>query len=235
METKKVTIEIWSDIVCPFCYIGKKKMELAITTLQAEDKVDLIWRSFQLDPDFPMNTSVSTNDYLVQRKGYPKDQVTMMTAQLMDQGKAYGIDYQFDHARSFNTLNAHRMIQWAKNDGKSNELKEALMFSYFTEGVDLSVTNNLMTVIGKVGLDIEKAKQILETNAYTEDVEGDINRSRKLGVRGVPYFLINEEVTISGAQPDKTFENALAAALENLKLSDTNNPEGICTPNEGCN
>ncbi len=234
MQPKKVTIEIWSDIVCPFCFIGKKKMELAIAKLKAEDKVEIIWRSFQLDPDFPMDSSISTNEYLVQRKGYPKEQVSTMTAQLTDQGKEYGINFQFKKARSFNTLNAHRLIQWAKNFGKSNELKEALMLNYFTEGLDLSITNNLMTVLEKVGLDIEKAKQILDSNDYKEAVEHDIFRSQELGIRGVPYFILNDKATISGAQNDSVFENILAAALKNIKPSKNGGQEGVCIPNEEC-
>lgn len=234
MQNKKVIIEIWSDIVCPFCFLGKKKMELAIAKLKAEDKVEIIWRSFQLDPDFPMDSSISTNEYLIQRKGYPEEQVNIMTDQLTDQGKEYGIDFQFKKARSFNTLNAHRLIQWAKNFSKSNELKEALMLNYFTEGLDLSNTENLMAVVEKVGLDLEKAKQILDSNDYNEAVEHDISLSKKLGIRGVPYFIINDETTISGAQNDNVFENILAAALKNIIPLENEEQEGICIPNEKC-
>jgi predicted DsbA family dithiol-disulfide isomerase len=234
MQTKKIAIEIWSDIVCPFCFIGKKKMEKAVSRLNANEQVDIIWRSFQLDPDFPMNQSISTSEHLVQRKGYPLEQVNLMMGQLANQGKEYGIDFQFDKARSFNTIDAHRLIHWAKEENKSDELKEALMLYYFTEGFDLSITDNLMVVIEKVGLDVAKAKEVLTTNAYAEHVEQDITQARKLGVRGVPYFLINGKEHISGAQHDSVFENILTAALTDQKLADSGNPEGVCIANEEC-
>jgi predicted DsbA family dithiol-disulfide isomerase len=213
VETEKVKIEIWSDIVCPYCFLGKKKMENAIAKLHAEDKVEIIWHSFQLDPDFPMDTSISTSEYLIERRGVPRKQVSQMTAQLVKQGRGYGIDFQFDKAHSFNTFDAHRLIQWAKKEDKSHELKEAFMINYFTHGLDLSVTENLMTIIEEVGLDAVKAKQILESNTYSEEVKHDINRSRQLGIRGVPFFLINGKASISGAQSDSVFEKELAAAL----------------------
>lgn len=234
MQTKKVTIEIWSDIVCPFCWIGKKKMERAIAKLNAEGRVEVIWHSFQLDPEFPMEKSISTNEYLVQRKGYPQEQITMMTSQLVEQGLGYGIDFQFGKARSFNTLNAQRLIHWSKEDGKSNELKESLMLHYFTKGLDLSMTENLMSVVDHVGLDIVQAKQVLSSEAYIEEVKHDVYQSRQLGIRGVPYFLINEKITIAGAQHDQEFENSLTAALKDLELLGNSNQVGVCVPNEEC-
>lgn len=233
MQSKKITVEIWSDIVCPFCFVGKKKIELAISKLKAEDQVNVVWRSFQLDPDFPMNTSISTNEHLV-KKGYPQEQVSIMTSQLSEQGKVYGIDFKFDKSRAFNTMNAHRLIQWAKVTDKSNELKEAFMYSYFTEGIDLSKSENLLLVIEKVGLNALEAKQILETNAYSKEVEDDIKLAQQLGVRGVPYFVINNNVTISGAQNDKVFEKEINAALKHLKPLQKNNEGQVCIPNEGC-
>jgi predicted DsbA family dithiol-disulfide isomerase len=234
MKTKKVTIDIWSDVVCPFCYIGKKKMELAIKNLKAENQVEIIWHSFQLDPNFPTDTSMSTNEYLVKRKGYPQYQVTMMTAQLVEQGKNYNIDFQFKKARSFNTLNTHRLIKWAKEYGKDNELKEALMLNYFSKGIDLSVNDSLIRIVEQVGLNGLTAIQMLETNQYQEAVQSDINQSQELGISGVPYFLINKKVTISGAQNDKVFENTLASALKDIEPLDNSSQEGICIPNKGC-
>lgn len=234
MTTNKVTVEIWSDIVCPFCFLGKKKIERAISELNAEDKVEIVWRSFQLAPDFPMDSSISTNEYLVERKGYPQDQVTQMTAQLVQQGKEYGLDFRFDIARSINTFNAHRLIHWANTKGKANELKEAFMINHFTKGVDLSVPNNLLTVVAEVGLDLTEAKQILASTAYKQEVERDIKLAEQLGITGVPFFIINGKATISGAQSDMVFKNELTAALSNLESSEKGNQGGICVPNEEC-
>jgi predicted DsbA family dithiol-disulfide isomerase len=234
MSSNKIKIEIWSDIVCPFCFVGKKKMEQAITKLNAEDKVEIIWHSFQLDPEFPMNSSIPSYQYLSERKGYPIDQIKSMSAQLAIQGKDYGIDFQFDNSLNFNTIDAHRLLQWAKTLGKANELKEAFMVAHFSNGADLSNKQNILTVVKNTGLDTEKAKQVLDTDAYTQEVEQDIYQSKQLGIRGVPYFLINEKEVISGAQQDGVFESTINAALQNLTPSKIKNKEGICLPNGEC-
>lgn len=223
MTSEKVKIDVWSDVVCPFCFIGKQKMEQAIAKLGAQDQVEIIWHNFQLDPDFPKNTSMSSTAYLSERKGYPEAQVRAMSAQLAQQGKAYGIDFQFDKALSFNTWDAHRLIQWAKTAHKSHELKGALMKAYFSEGIDLSKQENLLGVVEKVGLDAKKAKSILETDAYSNEVKQDIYRSRELGIRGVPYFWINEQDEIYGAQSDQVFENVIGAALKKLQPAQSGN------------
>lgn len=234
MNSEKVVVEIWSDVVCPFCYIGKKKMEKAVAKLGAQEKVEIIWHSFQLDPSFPKGTSTPSMQYLSQSKGLPLEQVNMMGAQLTQQAKAYDIDFRFDKAKSFNTWDAHRLIQWAKTLHKSNELKEAFMEAYFTNGIDLSNRENILAIVVKVGLNKEQASQILNSDAYTEEVQHDIYQSRQLGIRGVPYFLINETSAISGAQNDQVFENAISMALKELKTSSTQGPEGVCEPNGKC-
>jgi predicted DsbA family dithiol-disulfide isomerase len=230
----KIKIEIWSDVVCPFCFIGKKKMEQAITKLNAEDKTEIIWHSFQLDPDFPKDTSAPSTEYLSEKKGYPVEQIKGMYNQLTHQGAAYGIDFQFEKALSFNTIDVHRLIQWSKILNKSNELKEAFMLAYFTDGIDLSQQENMLKVVESLGLDTTKAKEILGNDAFAQDVEQDIYQSRQLGIRGVPYFLINEKEVISGAQNDSVFENVLTTALKNVKPKETTSQEGICLPNGEC-
>ncbi len=232
---KKIKIEIWSDVVCPFCFIGKKKMEQAITKLNAEDNVEIIWHSYQLDPDFPKGTSISSTKHFSKKKGYPIEQIEGMYIQLANQGKEYGIDFHFDKSLSFNTLNVHRLIKWAKSFNKSNEMKEAFMLAYFTDGIDLSQEENILTVIGTIGIDTTKAKSILNTDTYTQEVEQDMYQSRQLGVRGVPYFLINEKEVISGAQNDKVFENVISDALKKVKPNEAKSKEEICLPNGECN
>lgn len=234
MNTDKITIDIWSDIVCPFCYIGKKKIEQTITKLGAEDKVEIIWHSFQLDPDFSEDKAIPSISYLSERKGYPIDQVVGMCGQLTAQGKAYGIQFNFDSALTFNTLNAHRLIQWAKQMDKASELKEALMFAYFSEGVDLSEQENLLTVVKNTGLDANAAQEMLNGNDFFAEVVSDIDQVKSLGINGVPYFIINGSQPIYGAQSDAVFENALAAALKNLKPSEASTKEGVCLPSGEC-
>lgn len=234
MKLEKVKIDVWSDVVCPFCFIGKKKMEQAIDKLGAEDQVEIVWHSFQLDPTFPAGTSMPSPTYLTERKGYPAAQLKAASAQLANQGKGYGINFQFDNALTFNTWDAHRLIQWAKTLHKSNELKEALMKTYFEEGIDLSQQANLLSVIKEVGLDPAKAKEVLDTDAFSEAVQQDIQRSRLLGVSGVPYFLINEQQSIYGAQSDQVFEDMISAALKQVKATESATQEGVCLPEGAC-
>jgi predicted DsbA family dithiol-disulfide isomerase len=219
MEIEKVKIEIWSDIVCPFCYIGKKKLEQAIKKLEAQDKVEIVWHSYQLDPDFPEGTSIPSSAYLSQRKGYSVSQIEGIHRHLADQAKAYGIDFEFGKALSFNTRNTHRLWQWSRQFNKQSALKEALMKAYFTDGTDLSVQENLLAVAERTGLDKIEAGAILNGDQFEQQVEMDIYQARQLGIRGVPYFLINEKAGISGAQPDQVFENHLSAALHPEKIS----------------
>jgi len=234
MKGTKVKIEIWSDVVCPFCLIGKKKIEKAISKLNAEDKVDIIWRSFQLNPDFPKNTSLPSIQYLSERKGYPVNQIKGMCTQLSTQGNSYAIDFDFDNSLTFNTFDVHRLIQWAKSLGLSNELKEAFMVAHFSEGLDLSKETNLYAIIKETGLDIDDAKNILQSDAYSQNVAEDIKKSSALGIGGVPFFLVNGKKAISGAQNDEVFEKVLTAALENLSTTTVTSEKGVCLPNKEC-
>lgn len=235
MSLEKVLIEIWSDVVCPFCYVGKKKLEQAIQRLNSEDKVEIIWHSFQLDPDFPKGESMPSTPYLSERKGYPKEQVIAMSENLTIQGKSYDIDFNFNEALTFNTLDAHRLIQWAKTENKSNALKEALMKAYFTDGIDLSKKENLISICKSLGLDTIKGQVVLDSNSYAEEVQNDIYQSRQLGIRGVPYFLINESLNISGAQSDEIFESVISSALKDRKAKNNDSREGVCLPDGDCN
>ena len=210
---EKLKIEIWSDVVCPFCYIGKKKLEKAIAKLGIEDKVEIIWHSFQLDPDFPMGEAHPSMEYLAEHKRIPMGQLQQMTQQLTAQAKPYGIDFHFDKALTFNTINAHSLWQWTKEFGKTQAYKDAVMKAYFTDGINLAEENNLLDIITKIGLDKELASKALKSDQYSKAVYADIKRAEELGIRGVPYFLIDGKASISGAQDDKIFEQVLTTAL----------------------
>lgn len=234
MLNEKVKIEIWSDIVCPFCFIGKKKMEQAIAKLKAQDLVEIEWHSFQLDPQFPMDSSMPSMPYLSEYKGYPMNQVNQMCDNLTEQGKLYSIDFNFDKAMTFNTYHAHRLIQWSKTKGLSNELKEAFMEAYFTNGIDLSNTKFLIEVVKNIGLNVDEAQKVLGSDAFSSEVNQDIYQARQLGIRGVPFFLINNKETISGAQQDKVFENVIESALKKIKPIENIEEGKSCLPNGDC-
>lgn len=205
---KNIKIDIWSDIVCPFCFIGKKKLELAISKLHLSEQVEIEWHSFQLDPDFPKGEAIPSTSYLAQRKNYPIEQINTIQQQLTTSAKVYGIDFQFEKALSFNTIEVHRLWQWSKNLGKSSELKEALMKAYFSDGIDLSKEENVLQVVENCGLDKLEAESILRSNQFSNEVDEDIYKASQIGVRGVPFFVLNNQFAISGAQDDSVFENA---------------------------
>lgn len=206
---KNIKIDIWSDIVCPFCFIGKKKLEQAISKLQLSEQVEIEWHSFQLDPDFPKGKAIPSAEYLAQRKNYPIEQINAIQHQLTANAKPYGIDFQFEKALSFNTIDVHRLWQWSKTLGKSTELKEALMQAYFTDGIDLSKVENVLQVVENCGLDKLEAESILKSHQFSNEVDEDIYHASQIGVRGVPFFVLNNQFAISGAQEDSVFENAL--------------------------
>ena len=206
---KNIKIDIWSDIVCPFCFIGKKKLEQAISKLQLSEEVEIEWHSFQLDPDFPKGEAIPSSEYLAKRKNFPLDQINAIEQQLTANAKNYGIDFHFKKALSFNTLEVHRLWQWSKSFGKSSELKEALMKAYFTDGIDLSKEENVLQVVENCGLDKLKAQAILRSNQFSNEVDEDIYHASQIGVRGVPFFVLNNQFAISGAQDDSVFETSL--------------------------
>ena len=235
MNKNVITVDIWSDIVCPFCYIGKAKLEKAIADLNASDKVQINWHSFQLDPDFPMGTSIPAADYLAKRKGYPVNQINAIQVQLTNQAKPYGIDFRFENNLSFNTLDAHRLWKWSAQFNKANEVKTALMKAYFTDGLDLSKQENLLQVIANTGLDRNEAAKVLASDAFKNEVFEDIQMASQIGIRGVPYFILNNKYSISGAQDDAVFKGALEELLKDLPANNVLENEGaVCEPSGKC-
>lgn len=204
-------IDVWSDIVCPFCYIGKKKLEQAIVRAGLEKRLEIEYHSFQLDPDFPIDKGIPSAEHLA-KKGYPMSQIEASQVRLSDNGKLYDIDYQFKNAISFNTLNAHRLLHWAKNFGKQAELKEAFMHAHFTLGFDLSKSENILSVIQSIGLEKQAAQNVLESDHYTQEFKADVELARHIGINGVPFFIFNRKTALSGAQPDDVFDEVIKEA-----------------------
>lgn len=212
MSNNTIRIEIWSDMVCPFCYLGKKKLEKAIEKLNLQAQTEIIWHSYQLDPDFPEGKSVSATQHLKQQKGFSESQLKETYKYLQQSGAPYGIDFQFEKCLSFNTLDAHRLWHWSKSAGKEHAWKEAVMQAYFSKGMDLSKSENLLNLAESCGLDRKEAKGILESDRFAKAVHDDQQMADNIGIRGVPFFIINGKQGISGAQDDSVFETALRKA-----------------------
>lgn len=208
-------VEIWSDVMCPFCYVGKKHFENALEQLPFKDKIEVEWKSFQLDPTLPVEgTSESTIDYLVTRKGMPKEQIEGMMDHLSQSGAAVGIDFRQDISIPVNTFRAHRLIHLAQSKGKGNEMEEALFFAHFTAGKNVGKIDVLTEIATSIGLNKEEVIELLHSESQTQEVKNDIEEAQTLGISGVPFFVVDRKYGISGAQPIDTFAEALTQAYQ---------------------
>ncbi|MCH6202066.1 DsbA family oxidoreductase [Aquiflexum sp. LQ15W] len=212
-------IEIWSDIMCPFCYIGKRRLESALADFDFADNVQIEWKSFLLNPEMVTDTSKSTLDYLSETKGWSKAQTLQVTQQVVEMAKGEGLTYHMDKTVVANAKNAHRLLQLAKTMGKGGEMKERLLKAYFTEGANIDDKATLIGLAKEVGLKEERVGQCLDSDEFAEKVEQDIYESRQIGVRGVPFFVLDRKYGISGAQPKEAFEQTINKAWEDFVKS----------------
>jgi predicted DsbA family dithiol-disulfide isomerase len=206
-------IEIWSDIMCPFCYIGKKHLEEALARLPYGDQVEIIWRSFELNPNISYIPGKSVTQYLCEIKNMSLEDVTRMQDQLTQQGKELGIDFQFDKAPISNSHNAHKLIHVAQKQGKANALKEELFRRYFSEGTNIEDTKTLREIAEKLSIDLGPWNNApFESEVLEEEVKQDIYNAYQVGARGVPFFVINEAYSLSGAHGADTLYKVIETA-----------------------
>ncbi len=211
-------IEIWSDIVCPFCYIGKKRLEQALASFPHRDEVEIIWKSYQLHPQFPQGAAgIPAVEYIKNAKGLTKEETLGMMQQVQSIGKSLEIDFDFEKSLIVNTLNGHRLIHFAQEHGLGNILKERLLKAHFSEGVDVNDTNILANLAAEVGMDKKEVQEMLLSDRFTYEVTQDIQEGVNLGLRGVPFFVFNQKFGIAGAQPLEMFEQTLRQAYEDAK------------------
>lgn len=205
-------IEIWSDVVCPFCYIGKRKLEKALDKFPHKDKIEIEWKSFQLNPDQVSDPSLNSLEYLSKSKGWSMPQTLQITQQVVNMAKAEGLDFQMEKTVVANTRNAHRLIHLAKESGKGGDMKERLLRAYFVEGKNVDDFETLRMLGMEVGLTKEKITETLNSEKFEEAVAYDIYESRQIGVQGVPFFVLDRKFGISGAQADEVFDQTLEKA-----------------------
>lgn len=202
-------VEIWSDVVCPWCYIGRRRFEKALAGFDHRDQVEVIWRSFQLDPDAPLNYAGSVNDMLAERYGISLTQAENKNAQVAELAALEGLEYHLEKAHPVNSLDAHRLLHLAVQYHLQSEMKERLQKAYFTEGKIISDQNTLVQLAVEVGLDETEVRQVLTSDAFSNEVQADIRRAQALGCTGVPFFVFDQKYAVSGAQPVKVFLKAL--------------------------
>lgn len=228
-------VEIWSDIVCPFCYIGKRKFEKALEGFDAKDNVEIVWRSFQLDPTMEYVPGQSVHAYLGKRKGGTEKEGKQMNDAMAAMAKEVGLEYNFDKAIINNTLNAHRLLHLAKEKGVQGQMKERLFKAYYTEGLNVGDIDTLVTLGEEVGLTGNEIRTMLESDALVEEVRKDQYEAQQVGARGVPFFVFNDKYALSGAQPPEVFTQVLEKVWEEEKPEEAAAQAGFCTPDGICN
>jgi protein disulfide-isomerase len=217
LKIQKMKIEIWSDVMCPFCYIGKRNFETALARFKDKEEVEIIWKSFQLDPTLPEVAQESQHDYLVKSKGMSPAQVESMLENVTRMAKRAGLDYHLDRSVMVNSFRAHRLIQLAKNEGLGDEAEERLFRAYFTEGLDIADTDTLTRLGKEIGLDEGDIQEALTDNRYAELIRNDIEEAQALGIRGVPFFVFDRKYGVSGAQPPEQFLQTLEKSFSEWK------------------
>lgn len=201
-------IEIWSDIVCPFCYIGKRHLEQALKNTGKQ--VEIEWKSFQLDPTVTReDAGASVVEHLAAKKGMSIEQVNGMMNHVETMATNAGLDMKLRSSFVMNTFHAHRVLHFAKSIGKGSELKEAFLNAHFTDNLNLNEDENLIQVAVSVGLNEEDVLRVLHSNEFEEAVNEDAYTAQQFGARGVPFFVFNRESAVSGAQPVEVFEQIL--------------------------
>ena len=229
-------VEIWSDIVCPFCYIGKRKFETALADFAGKDKVEIEWKSFQLDPEMDNKEGLNVHEYLGTRKGGTAADGKRMNDSMTAAAAEVGLQYDFDNGIINNTINAHRLLHWAKEKGLQNELKERIFKAYYTEGIDTADIAELVRLAKETGLDSVEARKVLDENLYVKEVLQDQQEAAELGVQGVPFYVFNRKYAVSGAQPSEVFTQVLnKVLLEEQPALIIEQGEGYCDINGNCN
>jgi predicted DsbA family dithiol-disulfide isomerase len=230
-------VEIWSDVACPWCYIGKRRFETALENFEHKDQVEVHWRSYQLDPTLPEHFDGTETEYLSQMKGLPEDQVRQMFAHVTAQAAGEGLAYDFDRIVVANSFTAHRFIHLAKEHGLGTEAKEALLSGHFEHGEDIGDVDYLVRTGAGLGLDGAMVREALENGRYADEVRADIAAARAVGVTGVPFFVLDRKYGISGAQPAELFSQALTQAwAERSPLTVlSGSADGPACGPEGCN
>jgi predicted DsbA family dithiol-disulfide isomerase len=213
-------VEIWSDVMCPFCYIGKRKFETALEQFEHKNDVTVEWKSFQLNPSLVTDTNKNTIQYLAESKGWTMEYTQQSIKHVTDVATEVGLHFDFEKAVVANSFDAHRLLHLAKKHKLQNQCKELLLAAYFTEGKN-TADHEVLTNIGlQIGLDAIEISSLLASNQFADEVNNDIHHSQEIGVRGVPFFVLGNKYAISGAQSSETFLAALTQTwneTENVK------------------
>lgn len=225
--------------MCPFCYIGKRKFEQALNQFEHKEQINIVWKSFQLNPDMKTQPGKSINQYLAEVKGWSLAEAQRMNDHVTGMAREVGLSYDLNKAVVANSWDAHRLIQLAKQHGLGDAIEERLFRAYFTEGRDTSDHATLLELGTEIGLEATAVEQLLNSNQFADAVNRDVYEAQQVGARGVPFFVLNRRYAVSGAQQPETFLGALNTAWTewenaNSVLTDVQADGPACTPGEVC-
>ncbi|SEK34103.1 Predicted dithiol-disulfide isomerase, DsbA family [Paenibacillus sp. cl141a] len=225
-------VEIWSDFMCPFCYIGKRRFESALEQFPHKDQVEVVYRSFELDPNASYKPGVSMDELLAAKYGMSIEQAKAANANVTQQAASVGLTYHMDRVIPANSFNAHRLVHFAVQHGKMKDMTERLFRAYFTDAENLEDKNLLADLAAEVGLEREQAMAVLESDAFQSEVRADEAAATNLGIRGVPFFVLGGKYAVSGAQPLEVFTDALDKAYREanplVMVNESDSNDGMC-------
>lgn len=226
-------VDIWSDVVCPFCYIGKKRLEAAAE--QAGIELEVHWHSYELDPDAPAKHAVSNTERLAQKYGRSIEDMQEMQQQIALMAAEEGIEFNWQQANSGNTFNAHRIIHLAQSKGLGNQAEEAFFYTYMTQGLPIGERETLEDVAARIGLDAAEVEYVLDTDLFADFVRHDQQIAHEqLKVTGVPFFVFEQRVALSGAQPREVFIQVMEKIQQDAQAIQINTENAALCQDDSC-
>jgi predicted DsbA family dithiol-disulfide isomerase len=233
---KKLHVDVWSDVVCPWCAVGKRRLEAALAKFPHRADVEVVWRAFELDPAAPRVVAGDNAERIAKKYGRSRAQVEEMTAQLTRLAAAEGLEFHLDRSRSGNTFDAHRVLALAHERGVQDAVKERFFRGYMTEGEAIGEPEVLVRLAAEAGLDPEEVRATLATDRFADEVRDEERAAREMGISGVPFFVIGGKLGVSGAQPTEVLLGALTqawASAEAEKGTGEASEGAACGP-DGC-
>lgn len=208
-------IEIWSDIICPFCYIGKRNFEKGLKEFTDKDAIEVEWKSYLLDPSAPKTPNEKTYvQILADKYGWSLEKAQQNIDNMSNMARSAGLDYQLEHIQRINTVDLHKIIQYAKTKGLGDEMEEAFFKAYFVDALDLSQEQVLKEILRTIGLTKTDLEEALHNENYEKAMQADIAEAKQIGLQGVPFFVLNRKYAISGAQSPEGFLEAIETAYK---------------------
>ena len=231
-----IKIEIWSDVLCPFCFIGYRNLQRALEQFEGAEKVEITWHSFLLNPDMKTDLSVDSATALARAKGQSVEWARQVQQQVADMGQQSGVEFRFDKSITASSLRAHHLIQFAKQHDVAEKVEVALFEAHFQNGENIDSPDLLVKIGAEAGLEKETVLQALEDPKFAAAIDSDVYQARTMGVQGVPFFLFNEKYAVRGAQPADTFLQVLKqVGQESLKEETSSDNDLSCdTDSKSC-